>query len=82
LRAGEATRRHVYTDEERERKRQTAIRLGLKPPGACPNGRPWTAREVALLGKIKDDRELATIIGRTVRAVRRKRWGVRRGEYG
>jgi len=62
--------------EQVERRRRTARKLGLRPPQR-PGGRPWTGKEKALLGTMRDG-ELATRIGRTANAVtvRRLRLGI------
>jgi hypothetical protein len=54
--------------EQVERRRRTAKELGLRPVQR-PGGRPWTTKELGLLGTMTDD-DLATEIGRTERAVR------------
>ena len=56
-----------------ERRRRTALELGLArnlTPGY--RGPWWTRREVALLGKLPDE-EVAAMVGRTPEAVRCKR---------
>jgi hypothetical protein len=57
--------------EQVERRRRTARELGLRPPPR-PNGRLWTAKELALLGTAPDG-ELAARFGRTTVAVRSER---------
>jgi hypothetical protein len=57
--------------EQVERRRRTARELGLRPPQR-PNGRPWTAEELALLGTAPDE-DLAARFGRTTGAVRCQR---------
>jgi hypothetical protein len=57
--------------EQVERRRRTARELGLRPPQR-PGGRPWTAEELSLLGKVPDA-ELAAQTGRTMNAVRVRR---------
>jgi hypothetical protein len=52
-----------------ERRRRTALELGLRPLPQRPGGRLWTRQELKLLGKIPDA-ELAARIGRTENAVR------------
>jgi hypothetical protein len=54
-----------------ERRRRTALELGLRPPGRT-NGRPWTRRELAMLGSMPDE-QIAARIDRTATAVRVKR---------
>src|SRR5262249_4991333 len=54
-----------------EKMRQTSLALGLRPP-LHPNGRPWTKRELRLLGTRPDD-EVAARIGRTEMALRVRR---------
>ena len=58
-----------------ERRRRTATELGLRPPQR-PGGRPWTKKELGLLGTAPDA-ELAARFGRTETAVRVMR--LRRG---
>jgi len=59
--------------EQVERRRRTALELGLRPVSLRPGGsRPWTAEELALLGTAPDS-EVATQIGRTETAVGVKR---------
>jgi hypothetical protein len=55
--------------DEVERRRRTALELGLRPRPGHINGRPWTRKEKALLGTMPDG-ELAARIGRTAEAVR------------
>ena len=65
---GRALKGKRLPPEQVERRRQTAKELGLRPVQR-PGGRPWTAKELRLLGTMPDD-ELAARIGRTERAVR------------
>jgi hypothetical protein len=65
----------IVRPEEIERRRRTAKELGLRPP-PHPGGRPWTKKELRLLGTMPDD-ELAERIRRTAGAVRTMR--TRRG---
>jgi len=58
------------------RRRRTAKELGLRPNPPHIGGRPWTAKELQLLGTVPDD-ELAERTARTARAVRTMR--TRRG---
>ena len=51
-----------------ERRRRTALELGLRPRQR-PGGRPWTETELALLGTAPDA-EVAARVGRTEAAVR------------
>jgi hypothetical protein len=62
--------------EQVEQRRQTAKALGLKPPQR-PGGRPWTKKELDLLGSLPDGK-LAARLGRTEMAVRvmRNRQGI------
>jgi len=58
-----------------EQRRERAIRLNLAKnfvPNPCGGGRPWTAKELALLGTA-DDEVIAARIDRTPEAVRAKR---------
>jgi hypothetical protein len=64
---------HEFTGEEREARRQTALRLNLGQ--FVGKGNPltlWTCKELALLGTMSDD-EVAQRTGRSVNAVRQKR---------
>ncbi len=56
------------TPEQVERRRRTARELGLRPNPPHINGRPWTEEELALLGKLPDDK-VARRTGRTRGAV-------------
>jgi len=59
--------------EQVERRRRTALELGLRPVSLRPGGsQPWTAEERGLLGTAPDE-EVATQIGRTEMAVQVKR---------
>jgi len=62
------TRGKKLPPEQVERRRQTARKLGLRPPQR-PGGRPWTKKELRLLGTLPDA-ELAERFGRTENAVR------------
>jgi hypothetical protein len=69
----EVIKSKVWTDAEREAKREQTKRLNLARhlrPGY--HGRWWTEEEMDLLGKFLDD-EVAKRTGRTVKAVRVKR---------
>src|SRR5262249_12918398 len=57
--------------EQVERRRRTALELGLRPPPGS-GMQVWTAKELALLGTVPDG-ELAARIGRTEKAVTVKR---------
>jgi len=57
--------------EQVERRRRTALELGLRPTGRW-KGRGWTRDQLRLLGKLPDA-ELASRIGRTANAVRVRR---------
>jgi hypothetical protein len=73
---GESLRGRKLPAEQVERRRR-AWKLGGRPVPLRPGGnRPWTAKELALLGSAPDA-EVATRIRRTVNAVRvmRKRLG-------
>jgi hypothetical protein len=59
----------IARPEEIERRRRTAKELGLRPNPPHIGGRPWTVKELRLLGTMPDD-ELAERIGRTAGAVR------------
>jgi hypothetical protein len=71
----------IARPEEIERRRSTAKELGLRPNPPHIGGRPWTAKELRLLGTVPDD-ELAERIGRTAGAVRvmRTRRGIASAE--
>jgi hypothetical protein len=59
--------------EQVERRRQTALALDLgRNLIRCPNGRPWTAEELAALGTAPDA-ELAQRFGRIEAAIRVRR---------
>ena len=73
---GAALRGEKLPSDQVERRRRTALELGLQPLPQRPGGRPWTRQELKLLGKMPDA-ELAARIGRTKNAVRVMR--VRRG---
>jgi hypothetical protein len=62
----------IARPEEIERRRRIAKELGLRPNPPHIGGRPWTVKELRLLGTMPDD-ELAERIGRTVEAVRSMR---------
>jgi hypothetical protein len=71
--AAESLRRHQWSDEERERRRQRVKALNLaRNLKAGYHGPWWTEQELALLGKLPDE-EVAARTGRTPDAVRRKR---------
>jgi hypothetical protein len=57
--------------EQVERRRRTALELGLRPPGP-PAEVLWTAEELALLSTMPDE-DVAAKIGRTAEGVRVKR---------
>jgi hypothetical protein len=57
--------------EQVERRRRTALELGLRPPSP-PAEVLWTAEELALLGTMPDE-DVAARIGRTATGVRVKR---------
>lgn len=68
-----ATRAREWTNEERERCRQTTARLGQAaylPAGYHES--PWSEADVALLGQLPDE-EVARRLGRSANAVRLKR---------
>ena len=54
-----------------ERRRRTALELGLRPPNGYGGSRPWTAKEVGLLGTMPDEM-LAKKLDRSAKAVRLK----------
>jgi hypothetical protein len=59
--------------EQVERRRLTALQLGLRHPNIRPGGNElWTAEELALLGTIPDG-EVAAQVGRPANAVRLQR---------
>lgn len=60
------------TEETRRKRSEAFRRLGIRPPKA---GRPWTAREDALLRKLPA-KEVAQRTGRTLKAVYFRRWQV------
>ena len=69
-RAGaEAMKAKEWTDEERDARAEMAKRLGLRPRPSRPGGRPWTAKELRLLGTAPDS-VVAERLGRTTDAVR------------
>jgi hypothetical protein len=66
---GECLRGRKLPPEQVEQRRM-AWKLGARPVPLRPGGhRPWTSKELALLGSAPDG-EVATQIGRTVNAVR------------
>ena len=71
VRKGAALKGKPLPPAQVERRRQTAKALGLRPPQR-PGGRPWTQKELDLLGTVPHG-ELAARIGRTETAVRVKR---------
>jgi hypothetical protein len=73
---GASQRGKKLPPDQVERRRRTALELGLQPLPQRPGGRPWTRQELKLLGKMPDA-ELAARIGRTRNAVR-----VMRGRLG
>ena len=71
---GEAFGARGWTQEERERRRQSNARLGLSKNLVLDYKGPlWRAREIALLGTVPD-REGARRTGRSAGGVRKKRW--------
>lgn len=62
-------------DEEIERRRQTAIALNLKQYLRPGGKNPWTVEQLALLHDHSDE-EVAALTGRSVTAIRVKRWRV------
>jgi len=75
---GDAVRERDWTEEEKERRRQNALKNNLAQyftPGS--HGPLWTAKQLALLGTLADG-EVASRIGRTTTAVRvmRQRLGI------
>jgi hypothetical protein len=68
------TKAKQRTDAELDARAERSKRLGLRPP-ARPGGRPWTPRELRLLGRASDA-EISARIGRTVDAVRCRRTGL------
>jgi hypothetical protein len=72
MKGAAAMKGRVWTAEERQKKRATALRLNLAQYGVPGGGRRlWTKEEMALLGL--PDAAIARRIGRTVDAVRQKR---------
>jgi hypothetical protein len=65
------------TPGEVERRRRVAREKGLCPNPPHVGGRPWTAKELALLGKLPDDVVVARI-GRTETANRVRRLKLKR----
>jgi hypothetical protein len=63
--------------EQVERRRRTALALGLRPEPPHVGGRPWTQEELAMLGKLPDDVVVARI-GRTETAKRVRRLKLKR----
>jgi hypothetical protein len=63
-----------WTDAELDARAARSKRLGLRPPQR-PGGRPWTPKELKLLGTA-DDEVIGKRIGRTTEAVRCKRTGL------
>jgi hypothetical protein len=55
-----------------ERRRRTALELGLRPPNGYGGSRAWTTKELAMIGT-KPDEVLAKSFGRSVHAVRLQR---------
>src|SRR5262249_51138929 len=69
----EAKRGKTLPPEQVERRRRTALELGLRPVSLRPGGSwPWTKEELALLGTAPDA-EVAAQLGRTEIAVQVKR---------
>ena len=66
---GAALRGEKLPSDQVERRRRTALELGLRPLPQRPGGRPRTRQQLKLLGEIPDA-ELAAQIGRTKNAVR------------
>jgi hypothetical protein len=75
----EANRGVPLSPEQVERRRRTAVELGLKPTGGVGVGKAWTEEEMPLLGTMPDE-DLARQLGRTLSSVvqRRNREGRRR----
>jgi hypothetical protein len=72
----ERTRGQKLPADQVERRRQTALTLGLRPPGFI-HGRPWTRKELAIVGTLPDA-EVSRRLGRTRDGVRAKRGRLRR----
>jgi hypothetical protein len=74
---GDRQRGKKLPPDQVERRRRTALELGLRPRPGHVNGRRWTKRDKALLGTMWDG-ELAARVGRTPEAVRimRTRLGI------
>jgi hypothetical protein len=67
-----ATHAREWTDSELDARAERAKRLGLRPNPPHLGGRPWTPKELKLLGTAEDE-VIATRIGRTGEAVRCRR---------
>jgi hypothetical protein len=67
-----ATRGVKLSAEAVERRRRTALKLGLRPKNGYGGSKPWTAKELNTLGSIPD-KVLAKKLGRSEKAVRLKR---------
>jgi hypothetical protein len=73
-RGAEAVQVREFSEEERRRKAENARRLNLaRHLHMNPRGDEWTAEGLALVGTLPDT-EVARRIGRTVTAVRQKRY--------
>jgi hypothetical protein len=73
MKGAAAVKRRVWTAEERQKKRETALRANLAQYGVPGGGRRlWSTADKALLGVLPDD-EIAKRTGRTVEGVRVKR---------
>jgi hypothetical protein len=66
---GEQLRGKRVPPEQVERRRRTALELGLRPPQGYGGNRPWTQEELALLGTVPDE-DLTARFGRSRTAVR------------
>jgi hypothetical protein len=69
-----ATHAREWSDADLDARAERSKRLGLRPP-VQPGGRPWTPRELRILGTAEDE-VIGKRVGRTVEAVRCKRSGV------
>jgi hypothetical protein len=69
-----AVKAHKWTDEECDERSRVAVQLGVgRNLVVGYHGAWWTPEDIALLGTLPDE-EVAQRTGRTVDAVRRKRW--------